>query len=84
MDVLGASAIKEGNAIVEEIIGSPSNLQNSHITLRSTKSGKYITFSSKDRDKIRKYCSQNGPTTIVRKFKFLLTKVEIYDVVYTK
>ena len=56
MNVLESAALKEANAIVEEIIGSPSNLQNSHITPGSAKSGKYITFLPKDRAEIGNYC----------------------------
>jgi hypothetical protein len=47
VNVLESAALKEANAIVEEIIGSPSNLQNLHITPGSAKSGKYITFLPK-------------------------------------
>lgn len=47
VNVLESAALKEANAIVEEIIGSPSNLQNSHVTPISAKSGKYITFFTK-------------------------------------
>ena len=68
-ELLGPSVLNEANESVLKIIESPTKVQNSPKTPASVTRGKYITYSSRDRADIGKYCSQHGPASTVRNYK---------------